>query len=223
MPLSDLLDEPRSQRADAAPNFDTILTAARAEFTEHGTDAALDDIARRARKWARRPYTDSSHTRDLNEAVYLAEVDALCQDTFRLAAEGDPSPALVAWVCTSSLLRYQTRPLVEALDRESGTRRAHHVARSDADPRPTQSSAGSMTELPYHPPIQQRQPRYHERLPAGHRLQRDHQDRPRTAIPDDLRHRRAPAEAVEGVRAARPASTRPHRRPRPRLANLGSR
>jgi AcrR family transcriptional regulator len=50
MPLSDLLDEPRSHRADAAPNFDAILTAARAraEFTGHGTDAALDDIARRA-------------------------------------------------------------------------------------------------------------------------------------------------------------------------------
>jgi AcrR family transcriptional regulator len=50
MPLSDLLDEPRPQRADAAPNFDAILTAARAEFTEHGTAAALDDIARRAKE-----------------------------------------------------------------------------------------------------------------------------------------------------------------------------
>jgi AcrR family transcriptional regulator len=48
MPLSDLLDERRRPRADAARNFDAILTAARAEFTEHGTDAALDDIARRA-------------------------------------------------------------------------------------------------------------------------------------------------------------------------------
>ena len=40
MPLSDLLDERRPHRADAARNFDAILTAARAEFTEHGTDAA---------------------------------------------------------------------------------------------------------------------------------------------------------------------------------------
>ena len=48
MPLSDLLDERRPHRADAARNFDAILTAARAEFTEHGTGAALDDIARRA-------------------------------------------------------------------------------------------------------------------------------------------------------------------------------
>jgi hypothetical protein len=37
-------------RADAARNFDAILIAARAEFTEHGTDAALnltiDDVLR---------------------------------------------------------------------------------------------------------------------------------------------------------------------------------
>jgi AcrR family transcriptional regulator len=48
MPLSDLRDARRPHRADAARNFDAILAAARAEFTEHGTDAALDDIARRA-------------------------------------------------------------------------------------------------------------------------------------------------------------------------------
>ena len=34
MPLSDLLDERRPHRADAAGDFDAILTAARAEFTE---------------------------------------------------------------------------------------------------------------------------------------------------------------------------------------------
>jgi hypothetical protein len=48
MPLRDLLDGRRRHRADAARNFDAILTAARAELTEHGTDGALDDIARRA-------------------------------------------------------------------------------------------------------------------------------------------------------------------------------
>ena len=48
MPLSDLLNQCRPHRADAAGNFDAIPAAARAEFVEHGTDAALDDIARRA-------------------------------------------------------------------------------------------------------------------------------------------------------------------------------
>jgi len=48
MPLSDPLGARRPHRADAVRNFHAILTAARAEFTEHGTDAALDDIGRRA-------------------------------------------------------------------------------------------------------------------------------------------------------------------------------
>jgi len=43
-----------------------------------------------------------------------------------------------------------------------------------------------------------------QHLPAGHRQLRDHHDRPRTAPTDDLRHRRAPAEAIEGVRTGRP-------------------
>ena len=37
-----------------------------------------------------------------------------------------------------------------------------------------------------------RAPRHHEHLPAGHRQQRDHQHRPRTAVSDDLRQCRSP-------------------------------
>ena len=48
MPPSDLLDERLPYRADAARNFEGILAAARAAFTDQGADAALDDIARRA-------------------------------------------------------------------------------------------------------------------------------------------------------------------------------
>jgi AcrR family transcriptional regulator len=48
MPPSDLVDERRPHRADAARNFDAILAAARAAFTDQGADAALDDIAQLA-------------------------------------------------------------------------------------------------------------------------------------------------------------------------------
>jgi AcrR family transcriptional regulator len=61
---------------------------------------------------------------DLIDAVYVAEVDALCQDTFRLAAEEDPWPALVAWVRHFITYIAIKRVLVDALDRESGTFRA---------------------------------------------------------------------------------------------------
>jgi Phage integrase family len=41
------------------------------------------------------------------------------------------------------------------------------------------------------------QPGDHQRLPAGHRYQRDHQHRPRTALTNDLRHRRAPDDSID--------------------------
>jgi AcrR family transcriptional regulator len=121
MPLHDLLDERRPHRADAARNFDAILAAARAEFTEHGTDAALDDIARRAGVGPATLYRNFATRGDLVEAVYVAEVDALCQDAVRLAAEEEPWPALAAWVRHFVTYMATKRVLLDALDRESGT------------------------------------------------------------------------------------------------------
>lgn len=124
MPLSDLLDERRPHRADAARNFDAILAAARTEFTEHGTDAALDDIARRAGVGPATLYRNFPTRGDLVEAVYVAEVDALCQDATRLAAEEEPWPALAAWVRHFVTYMATKRVLLDALDRDSGTFRA---------------------------------------------------------------------------------------------------
>jgi AcrR family transcriptional regulator len=39
---------PRRQRADARRNSDRLLDAARVVFAEHGPDASLEEIARRA-------------------------------------------------------------------------------------------------------------------------------------------------------------------------------
>jgi AcrR family transcriptional regulator len=124
MPLRDLLDDRRPHRADAARNFDALLTAARAEFTEHGTDAALDDIARRAGVGPATLYRNFATRGDLVEAVYVAEVDALCQDTIRLASQEEPWPALTAWVRRFVTYMATKRVLLDALDRESGTFRA---------------------------------------------------------------------------------------------------
>lgn len=118
--LSDLLDQRRPHRADAARNFDAILAAARAEFTEHGTDAALDDIARRAGVGPATLYRNFATRGDLIEAVYVAEVDAVCQDATRLAAEEEPWPALVSWVRHFITYMATKRVLLEALDRDSG-------------------------------------------------------------------------------------------------------
>jgi AcrR family transcriptional regulator len=124
MPLRDLLDDRRPHRVDAARNFDAILAAARAEFTEHGTDAALDDIARRAGVGPATLYRHFATRGDLIEAVYVAEVDALCQDATRLATQEAPWPALVAWVRHFVTYMATKRVLLDALDRDSGTFRA---------------------------------------------------------------------------------------------------
>jgi AcrR family transcriptional regulator len=124
MPLSDLLDERRPHRADAARNFDAILVAARAAFTDQGTEAALDDIARRAGVGPATLYRHFPTRGDLIEAVYVAEVDSLCQHATRLAREEEPWPALVAWVRHFVAYMATKRVLLDALDRESGVFRA---------------------------------------------------------------------------------------------------
>lgn len=122
--LTDLLDERRPHRADAARNFDALVAAARVEFTENGTDASLDDIARRARVGPATLYRNFATRGDLVEAVYVVEVDSLCQDASRLAAAEEPWPALVAWIRHFVTYMATKRALLESLDRESGTFRA---------------------------------------------------------------------------------------------------
>jgi AcrR family transcriptional regulator len=81
------LEKPaRPMRADARRNYDKILATARIVFTERGTDASLDDIAKRAGVG---PGTLYRHfpTRE-------ALVDALMQDwTDRVSADADAAIA----------------------------------------------------------------------------------------------------------------------------------
>jgi AcrR family transcriptional regulator len=85
----------RPLRADAKRNRDQLLKAARSAFTERGTDASLEDIARRASVGVGTLYRHFPTRQDLVEAVYVEEVEALC----RSAGEGaaDPWEALVSW------------------------------------------------------------------------------------------------------------------------------
>ena len=120
MALSDLLAKRRPHRADAARNFDAIIAAARATFTDNGTESSLEDIARRAGVGPATLYRNFPTREDLIEAVYVAEVDSLCQDALRLAENEQPWPALVAWVRHFVTYMATKRVLLDALDRESG-------------------------------------------------------------------------------------------------------
>ncbi len=88
----------RKPRVDALRNRARLLEVARAAFTEHGAEATLDDIARRAEVG---PGTLYRHfpTRDaLIEAVYRSEVEKLTAAGQSYALSGEPLEALRAWM-----------------------------------------------------------------------------------------------------------------------------
>jgi AcrR family transcriptional regulator len=85
------------QRADARRNFDALLAAAREVFAEQGTDASLEDIARRAGVGIGTLYRNFPTRQDLFERVYIGEVEDLCAAARNLA-DLPPWDALVAWL-----------------------------------------------------------------------------------------------------------------------------
>jgi AcrR family transcriptional regulator len=89
--------ERRPKRADARRNYDKLIEAARAAFTEKGADASLEDVARRADVGIGTLYRHFPCRQALLEATYLEEVEALCGTASEL--EGlEPWDALVAWL-----------------------------------------------------------------------------------------------------------------------------
>jgi AcrR family transcriptional regulator len=89
--------QPTPRRADAARNREKILAAARAAFAEPDTDVSMAEISRRAGVGMATLYRNFPGRRELLEALYTDEVDALCA-----AAEtpgGDtPGERFTAWL-----------------------------------------------------------------------------------------------------------------------------
>ena len=87
----------RPKRADALRNYEALIAAAREAFAEGGDATSLEAIARRAGVGIGTLYRNFPSRQDLLEAVYVGEVEALCQSAEDLA-EGEPWDALVAWL-----------------------------------------------------------------------------------------------------------------------------
>jgi AcrR family transcriptional regulator len=95
----DLLDAvaPKPKRADARRNYENVLAAARAEFTERGAGGSLEEVARRAGVGIGTLYRHFPNRQALLEAVYVQEVEGLCKS----AGDFDGAPpweALVGWL-----------------------------------------------------------------------------------------------------------------------------
>jgi AcrR family transcriptional regulator len=117
-PVSEIVASRRPHRKDAARNFDALLAAAREAFAEHGAEASLEDIARRAGVGIGTLYRNFPTRRDLFESVYADEVNALCRAAVA-AAELPPWQALTTWLDRFTGYMVTKRAVREALNDES--------------------------------------------------------------------------------------------------------
>ncbi|MEU5423626.1 TetR/AcrR family transcriptional regulator [Streptomyces sp. NPDC001407] len=105
-------------RADARRNYERLLAEARTAFTAHGTDASLEDIARRAGVGIGTLYRHFPNRTALMSAVFQGEVDALLARSRELLASPEPCRALVDWLRTivahASTYRGLSRALMAA-------------------------------------------------------------------------------------------------------------
>ncbi|GJF27830.1 TetR family transcriptional regulator [Kitasatospora sp. NE20-6] len=115
--VGEFLAAQRPRRADAARNFDALLSAAREAFAEHGAEASLEDIARRAGVGIGTLYRNFPTRRHLFEAVYASEVDDLGVVAAGLAGE-PPWEALTAWLRRFVAYALTKRAIREALEDE---------------------------------------------------------------------------------------------------------
>jgi AcrR family transcriptional regulator len=92
------LPSTRPTRADAARNYDLLVTAAAEAFGEHGTDTSLEQIARRAGVGIGTLYRRFPNRVALLEAVYVDEIQSVCDRAYGFAEELEPFEALAAWL-----------------------------------------------------------------------------------------------------------------------------
>jgi AcrR family transcriptional regulator len=86
-----------ARRADAERNRDKILTAARSAFADPGAEISMAEISRRANVGMATLYRNFPGRRELLEALYTDEVDAVCEAAATIDAE-TPGAVLVAWL-----------------------------------------------------------------------------------------------------------------------------
>jgi AcrR family transcriptional regulator len=84
-------------RADARKNYSHLLAVARDVITEHGADASLRDIARRADVGLGTLYRHFPTREALLEALLRATLDDLTQRAGELETSSSPDEALVSW------------------------------------------------------------------------------------------------------------------------------
>jgi AcrR family transcriptional regulator len=86
-----------ARRADAERNRDKILAAARTAFADADAEVSMAEISRRAGVGMATLYRNFAGRRELLEALYADEVNAVCEAAETIHGE-TPCAALVAWL-----------------------------------------------------------------------------------------------------------------------------
>lgn len=138
--MSDLRGIPltceRPTRADAARNYDLLVRAAREAFTEHGASTSLEEIARRAGVGIGTLYRRFPTRTGLLEAVYVEEIQSVCDQAYEFARDLPPVEALSAWL--HAIARYANSKatlateLMDAIGKDSEFFKACKVNMLDA-------------------------------------------------------------------------------------------
>ena len=102
-------------RADAERNRTALLAAAREVFGEHGLDASLDEIARRARVGNATLYRRFPSRRELIAEVFAGRMSEYVQLADRALSEPDPWSAFVGYLTRLCEMQATDRGLSELL------------------------------------------------------------------------------------------------------------
>ncbi|MDX6353133.1 MAG: hypothetical protein QOF98_36 [Streptomyces sp.] len=102
-------------RADAQRNYDRLIEEAKQAFLVHGTDVALEDIARHAGVGVGTLYRHFPDRHALMNAVFEKELNALTDRARELKTREDPALALLEWLRSVAIHSYAYRGLSMAI------------------------------------------------------------------------------------------------------------
>ena len=86
-----------SRRIDAERNRERILAAARDAFAAPEAEVSMAEISRRAGVGSATLYRNFANRRELLEALYVDEIDAVCEAAATIGAD-TPGASLTAWL-----------------------------------------------------------------------------------------------------------------------------
>lgn len=121
----------RPLRADARRNLQRLLDEARAVFAERGTEAALEEIARRAGVGIGTLYRHFPSRDKLVEAAFYDGIDALRARAEELARTEPPHAALTTWMREFAAYASASRGIVELI--KNGVPDEHSALGSTCD------------------------------------------------------------------------------------------